>query len=938
MKKPPSDPPAFGGTEEQPFGVPDTTLVLEPTAKELAEPEALTGYEARYETGGELGRGGLGQVIQAYDRQLGRQVAIKTLHDKYASRKGPGRASGSHSSRSPTEIRFLDEARVGAQLEHPGMVPVYELGQRKDGSLYYSMRQVRGRTMKDALTGETLAERLALLPNYLKLCQAMAYAHSRGVIHRDLKPENVMLGEFGETVVLDWGLAKVRGREDLNLDGLADGIEQYRDASDKLTIAGLALGTPSFMPPEQALGELESVDERSDVYSLGAILFEIITRRPPFEGDSAISVLYQVVNEEAPPVEELERSVPSELAAICRRAMAKDPADRYPDAGALAEDVHRFQVGGLVRAHAYSPLALMGRWIRRRRALLAAALVMLTLSGGMWWYRGFRETRELAARERLRQGKVMGEVRALLEQAVKGPGHQNWMEVFTFKLISLKEPQVEALLISKLGHKKKVARRLAARSLGGMRSKRAVPALCARLEKGVEPSETVLIEVINALGIIGDSRADRPVARARWRHGQYSHVWNQTILAYRMIPMAPLPRIGLTADYLVDVGRGLMNKDRDKEALVLFQRAIALDPRLSRAYVNLALVREHLGDRAGALADYNKAISLDARAHAARFNRASIRRRTGDFKGALADLNVVVAAKALGATGLKGRALLHKAMGNLDLSLADLKAAMALQPRRASIYYSLAYLWRDKGMLDRALANLTRAIGLRPRYVYALSARAALRCHLGRLAGALADAEKAILLDPTDPYGWLRRAKVRLSRGDSAGSLADYGKAVALKPKDGYYRIFRAVQYHYKQGEYTLALADLREALALVAKREKGLGYRLQAYRLSALLRLGRRSRALRILSGIPLGQSIGRDGDVIRFLRGKLKFKAFQDSLPPLVPSRIRLDFYRGLKAELAGDRAGARAFYARALKHWSWDVFEYDLARMNARALSSE
>ena len=199
-------------------------------------------------------------MLAVFDEHIGRDVALKELLRNDTNR---------------VAMRFLREARVTGQLEHPNIVPVYEIGRRPDGALYYTMKLVKGLTLAAALKKcRSLSDRLALLPHFHDLCNAVAYAHHRGVIHRDLKPENVMVGEFGETVVLDWGVAKVRGTADLPAEG-GEGMDSGG------TLAGTVLGTPAYMSPEQAGGEVENIDERSDVWGLGAVLFRSsqVTRR-----------------------------------------------------------------------------------------------------------------------------------------------------------------------------------------------------------------------------------------------------------------------------------------------------------------------------------------------------------------------------------------------------------------------------------------------------------------------------------------------------------------------------------------------------------------------------------------------------------------------------------------------------------------------------------
>ncbi|MCI0457009.1 MAG: ATP-binding protein [Gemmataceae bacterium] len=315
-------------------GSPSTSAPLLSTLDWL--PEALP----RYQRSHLHATGGIGRVWFTQDRQLGRAIALKELRPDKADDPG-------------TVARFLREAQITGQLEHPGVVPVYEVAcGPAAGQPFYTMRFVRGRTLAEAArvyhrerpaAGANSLELLALLSAFVAVCNTVAYAHARGVIHRDLKGQNVVVGDFGEVVVLDWGLAKIVGRPEGEGEAPPVTLPHGGSADADLTVHGQMLGTPGYMAPEQAAGRLEAIDYRTDVYGLGAILYEILTGRPPFTGSSREEVLRKVRDEEPLPPCRLWPAAPPALEAACLRALAKATADRYPSPSALAREVQHWQ-------------------------------------------------------------------------------------------------------------------------------------------------------------------------------------------------------------------------------------------------------------------------------------------------------------------------------------------------------------------------------------------------------------------------------------------------------------------------------------------------------------------------------------------------------------------------------------------------------------------
>jgi WD40 repeat protein/serine/threonine protein kinase len=335
--------------------------------------------------------GGLGQVSVALDRELNRQVALKEIKPE-------------HADNAEARTRFLLEAEVTGGLEHPGIVPVYSLGAYADGRPFYAMRFIKGDSLKDAIQqfhppkprGESASlagrspdfQSLAfrkLLGRFVDVCNAIAYAHSRGVLHRDLKPGNIMLGKYGETLVVDWGLAKagVRGSESAVREAAPAAESLLRPGSGSgsaETLPGEAMGTLAYMSPEQAAGKLDQLGPASDVYSLGATLYCVLTGRAPFEHSDVAAVLANVKRGDFPRPRQVQPEVPAALEAVCLRAMALRPADRYRTARELAEEVERWLADAPVLAWPEPWSARARRWASRHRVLITSAAACLAVA------------------------------------------------------------------------------------------------------------------------------------------------------------------------------------------------------------------------------------------------------------------------------------------------------------------------------------------------------------------------------------------------------------------------------------------------------------------------------------------------------------------------------------------------------------------------------
>ena len=350
--------------------------------------------ESRYTLQDEVARGGMGAILKVWDENLRRDLAMKVV-----LKPGGGSEAASVDDVDPKQLkRFLEEAQVTGQLDHPGVVPVHALGLDKNGAIYFTMRLVRGRDLQKIFelvqSGEEGWSTTRALGVMLKVCEAMAYAHSKAIIHRDLKPANIMVGRFGEVYVMDWGLARVLGHDDVHdmrIDVPDPKVQSHSDldvrekfaeldASLK-TMDGDIVGTPSYMPPEQARGRQAEIGPAADIYAIGAMLYHLLAGSVPYvlEGEklSPLATLRRVLEGAPPPLVEMNADVPGELEAITEKAMQREPAERYASMEELAEDLRAFLEGRVVSAYETGAVAEIRKWIARNRALAGASVLAI---------------------------------------------------------------------------------------------------------------------------------------------------------------------------------------------------------------------------------------------------------------------------------------------------------------------------------------------------------------------------------------------------------------------------------------------------------------------------------------------------------------------------------------------------------------------------------
>ncbi|HMP80654.1 MAG TPA: serine/threonine-protein kinase [Pirellulaceae bacterium] len=341
-------------------------------------PEQWLSGSLKYDDFQPLTEGGTATLETCVDKNLHRMVVYKKLHP--------------HLQKNDIEVRrFLREARVTSMIPHPGTVPVYELGRDRQGNLFFTMKKLSGRDLREILQkladddAATAAEFTLprLIDVLIAACQTMAYAHQEGVIHRDLKPANILVGQFGEVIVLDWGLAKVEGESTQLAEPIQSGKEKIRL---ELTRPGSRYGTPLYMSPEQARGT--DLDGRTDVYNLSSILYEMLTLRTLISGQDLDEVLQAIMHQPVPRPREVvgkSRYIPSELEAICLKGLARDPQERYQTVDQLASDLIRYRSGERVSVVRYGLIDQFRRWRIRNQLALTVGVSAALGATAMWF-------------------------------------------------------------------------------------------------------------------------------------------------------------------------------------------------------------------------------------------------------------------------------------------------------------------------------------------------------------------------------------------------------------------------------------------------------------------------------------------------------------------------------------------------------------------------
>jgi tetratricopeptide (TPR) repeat protein len=721
-----------------------------------------------------LGIGGMGEVWKALDTDLGRHVALKFLK----------------ASDEDEIARFRREAQTVASLNHPHIASIYEVGEI-DGRHFIAMSYVRGRT----LSRLPRDDRKLFLRLVRDAARAVEYANREGIIHRDIKPENIMATEGTSgwhVTVLDFGLARP--------------IE----AGQTLSRTGLVLGTPAYMSPEQTRGE--KLDSRTDVYSLGATLFELLAGRPPFVGANPYEVARKVLADDAPPLRQMNPRIHQDLETIVQKCLEKDRERRYATAGELADDLDRFLEGEPIQARPARTFHRLARYCAKRRGGVAVAVLgLLLVAFGVMV--ALDRSRTTAYLEAMRRG------RDAWEDVVKATtsAHQDRARGLAGTALDLFEAASRARETADAWVLRGRCLQVLGRAEASKRAwDRALALDPGNAEARYQSAKVRLLEYQRARGTplfqpyASGAEADAPPLILEDLPPETE---DQSRLRREAEALLAAGDLGAPEKGVLLRGLLAMGAAKFAEAADLISRYTRIEPWDAAAMRLEAIAAFYAGayDRAGEALDRVLAAGPDADAY---LWRGIVNLRKRQYEAAFADSTRAIQLDPTLTWAYRNRARAHRYRGDVDAALEDLSKALELSPEAYLTYIERAYLRNVyRGDLEGALADADRAVQLHPASAYALQTRASIKSAMGDLAGVAVDAARALELEPGRHEALILLVPARLAMGDVEGARAAADRAVAARSGADAFRARAVVRD--AQGDGAGALDDLNQALAL---------------------------------------------------------------------------------------------------------------------------
>jgi serine/threonine protein kinase/tetratricopeptide (TPR) repeat protein len=751
----------------------------------------------------ELGAGGMGVVYKVKDRRFDREAALKLLLDN--SNKNAVR-------------RFLREARITAQLEHPCIPPVYESGQSSTGAYYILMKRVQGQTLKERIReiheqGGSKADIEELLRILIKVGEAIGFAHSRGILHRDLKPENIMVGDFGQVFVMDWGISRdLRESEDCSEWLIEDQDQSWRNelSQSAQTQAGTLLGTPGYMSPEQANGL--AVNEGCDIFALGLILFEILTGQSAIEGTTAVAMVIATTDGQIKVPRELDSSIAVEVNSIAAQALAFELSDRTSSASLFVKDLRAFLTGTPVKAHNYSLVSIPLRAIKGHPTLVLTGFLLMTLltASGLW-IAEMQRSRALTERSlRLSEAKearlkLAEEERAFAERSAKAA---NAMAARARRVIS----------------RFSQARHEARRGRPGAK-------VLEFLDQGLTAADRSYAALLSAANICSIARLDSDEEAFLLEAEQrFPPAWEALFARHRLELKTRGRKRRLVTAAMKKLMR-LCEQHQDENEYTLFVKAIQLREQgklqegikallavekytstFPEALNNLGRLYQRTGAWKKAVDCYRRAIKHGPKMPEPFFNRGSCYEQRGLFRQAIDDYNRALEIEPGHVPSLAKRGTSYAALNQNKRALQDLESALKLDSKNASMWLFRGNLLRLIKQPEQALESISRALSINSKYASAYGERAEVLHELGRLKLAKKDYLKALTLDPKSFRMSFAYSRLLYQMDDFWGAINESHKALLLKPGDSWVYSVRGLSYLGLK-KHSKALSDFNRAL-----------------------------------------------------------------------------------------------------------------------------
>jgi len=796
-----------------------------------------------------LARGGMGTVFLAKDRKLDRLVALKMVREEGLN---PGLMA-----------RFYREGGIVAQLQHPNIIGIHEVGTVRDDAgretYFIAMDYIDGPTLSEILEeGKTGQEELLRILE--ETARAVAHAHSAGVVHRDLKPANVLVERNGRVVLTDFGLARA---------------ESFKT---QITRSQEVMGTPHYMAPEQVEGRTAEIDERTDVYALGVMLYQILAGHLPFRGETPARLYAQIVNEEAKPPSTVRSAIQRDLEVICFKAMGKSRVHRYADALEFAKDLARFRKGEAIQARPLSWIYRMRKRLAKRKALLATGAGAVVVGAVVIAFvvnhftqlrkaekarteeerRQFDRKEAEAKRYRWLQEKkikpLLGRIQAMwssfyvkdldlraelktvetdledLGKIAKDPDYAAYTDVWITLGIGWyfvgDEIRAERALLraEKLGSRDAQMNY----SLGRIYLERSMAIRWTQDQDGLRKSRALSKKALRYLrkdariGMRGEA-LDRHVAMAYLAYNEgdkkeVERICNEGLARFGKVPG--------TEEYWCLLGY----IRRGSAGIEACGNAIKRRPHYAWAYFRRGLLRYQEGDFKGAIADYTQAIRINSKMSYAYNSLGNARKRSGDLKGAIAEYTEAIRLHPHFAVAYYNRGNARRVRREFDAAIADFTQAIRLDPKSAGAYFARGIVRREQGDVKGAISDFTEALSIKPDYGPVYYRRGVAREMRKDFMGAIADYTEAIRLDPKHARAYNNRGALRDRRRDFDGAIADYTEAIRINPKFAF-AYYNRGRTRKTKGDLPGAISDYTKAIGInpkyaLAYNNRGVAYR----------------------------------------------------------------------------------------------------------------